>query len=215
MRYDMHIHTYHSHCSSLKPEVILKLAKKRGLQGVGMVDHNTCKGALMVKKLNKDKDFEVVPGQEVSTDKGHVLAYYTTEDIKERELYDVLDKIHDLGGIAVVAHPFRLMPTLGFKHPLWKLYKHIDGVEVLNGRNMLHNVNKRTFHTAQELGMGIVGGSDAHFPIEIGNCMTLFKDDFRKSLKKHLTRVDHRRGYTIKGIIGSFMSVGQQVKSRL
>ena len=215
MRYDMHVHTHHSYCSSLKPAIILKQAKKLGLKGIGVVDHNTCKGGLEVKRLNKDRNFEVIPGQEISTDKGHVLAYYTTENIRKRELYSVLDAIHDMNGLAVVAHPFRLVPYLGFKHPLWKLYRSIDGIEVLNGRNMLHMVNKKTFHTAQELGMGLVGGSDAHFPFEIGNCMTVFKKDFRDSLKKHLTRVDYRQGYTLKGLAGSVLSIGEQVKSRI
>ena len=76
MKYDLHIHTHHSACSILKPKTILKIAKKVGLDGIAVADHNTIKGGQEVSKANKDKNFEVIPGIEVSTDRGHVLGLY-------------------------------------------------------------------------------------------------------------------------------------------
>ena len=73
MRYDLHMHTYRSKCSNLRPDVILKLAKKKGLDGIAITDHHEIRGALEVKKLNKDKDFEVIVGEEISTNYGDVL----------------------------------------------------------------------------------------------------------------------------------------------
>ena len=63
MKYDLHNHTNHSPCSNLKPEILLKFVEKRGMNGIAVTDHNTIKGALEVKKLNKDKDFEVIARQ--------------------------------------------------------------------------------------------------------------------------------------------------------
>ena len=60
MRYDLHMHTYHSKCSNLKPKTILKLAKKNKLDGIAITDHHEIKGAIEVKNLNKNKDFEVM-----------------------------------------------------------------------------------------------------------------------------------------------------------
>ena len=83
MKYDLHMHTHYSKCSNLKPEILLKIAKKRGLNGIAITDHNVVEGALKVKKLNKDKDFEVIVGEEISTDAGEVLAYYLNKEIKK------------------------------------------------------------------------------------------------------------------------------------
>ena len=82
MRYDLHVHTYHSACSVLMPETILKIAKKAGLDGIAVADHNTIKGGVEVSKANKDRDFEVIPGIEVNTDRGHVLGLYVNREIK-------------------------------------------------------------------------------------------------------------------------------------
>ena len=57
-KYDLHIHTEYSRCSNLKPEILLKLAKKLKFDGIAVTDHNTIKGSLAVKRLNKDKDLK-------------------------------------------------------------------------------------------------------------------------------------------------------------
>ena len=82
MKYDLHIHTYNSACSILKPNTILKIAKRVGLDGIAVADHNTIKGGLEVSKANKDKNFEVIPSIEVNTDRGHVLGLYVNKEIK-------------------------------------------------------------------------------------------------------------------------------------
>ena len=74
LKYDLHVHTNYSKCSNMKLEVLLKTAKKRGLNGIAVTAHNTIEGALKAKKLNKDRNFEVIVGEEVSTAQGDVLA---------------------------------------------------------------------------------------------------------------------------------------------
>ena len=56
-KYDLHIHTNYSSCSRINPKKLLKIAKKRGLDGIAITNHNTIQGGLEVKKLNKDKNF--------------------------------------------------------------------------------------------------------------------------------------------------------------
>ncbi|MCG8571012.1 MAG: PHP domain-containing protein [Spirochaetes bacterium] len=108
MKYDLHTHTMYSRCSNLKPEVLLKLAKKFNLNGIAITDHYTIKGALAVSKLNKDKDFEVIVGSEIDTPQGSILAYYINKEIKSRNILEILDEIRTQGGLAAIAHPFRL-----------------------------------------------------------------------------------------------------------
>src|SRR3990167_1868027 len=65
LKYDLHMHTCYSKCSNLRPEILLKTAKERGLNGIAVTDHNTIEGALRIKNLNKDKNFEVIIGEEI------------------------------------------------------------------------------------------------------------------------------------------------------
>ena len=87
MKYDLHNHTYYSKCSNLKPEILIKAAKKKGMDGIAVTDHNTMKGALEARKLNKDKDFEVILGEEIGTNFGDVIGLYLKKEIKSKEFF--------------------------------------------------------------------------------------------------------------------------------
>ncbi len=199
MRYDLHIHTKYSKCASLDPLDILKIAKKRELDGIAVTDHNTMEGALKVSKLNKDKDFEVVVGSEIKTNLGDVLVYYQTEEIKEREFPSVLDKIKEQGGFACVAHPCRIVPWNKFKGDFSK----VDCcVETFNSRTLPFE-NVRASKIAKKHNLVGLGGSDAHFKFDIGKGYTLFDGDLKKSV--HIKRVK-TGGTTRYGIISGLMS---------
>ena len=58
MKIDFHTHTYYSYDSLMKPLKILEIAKKKGLNGIVICDHNTIQGGLETKKLNNDKYFK-------------------------------------------------------------------------------------------------------------------------------------------------------------
>ncbi|MBW2984672.1 PHP domain-containing protein [Candidatus Woesearchaeota archaeon] len=202
MKYDMHVHTNYSLCSNLKPETVLKLAKKKGLDGIAVADHNEIKGALKVKKLNKDKDFEVVIGSEIKTDKGDILAYYINKQIRSKELSDVLDEIKQQNGLAVIAHPYRLLPHLRFRCPIQKIKDKVDGVECLNSRASFL-ANNLALTVSDKLGIAKLAGSDAHFAFEIGKAFTVFDGDLRKAIKNKKTKVE---GSSFTGFIGGTMS---------
>src|SRR3989338_8905579 len=164
LKYDLHTHTCYSKCSNLKPEVLLKIAKERGLDGIAVTDHNTIEGALKAKKLSKDKEFEVIVGDEVRTNYGDVLAYYLQKEIKFRELFSVIDEVKAQGGLIAIAHPFRISvnPTLKFRYPLEKIKNKIDAIECFNAR-MLPGNNNKADKMSNKLNVAKTAGSDAHF----------------------------------------------------
>lgn len=43
MKYDLHIHSKYSSDGVLEPERIIKIATKRGLNGIAITDHDTIK----------------------------------------------------------------------------------------------------------------------------------------------------------------------------
>ena len=187
-KYDLHIHSHYSTCSSNSPETILKVAKKRGLDGIAVTDHNTIKGALFVKKLNKDRDFEVIVGEEIKTPVCEILAYHVNEEIKPGPLGEVLDKLHDQGCITSIAHPFTLgVIRRSVPIDLRKLIGKVDAIETFNGRmfTMLSNMKARTF--ALENGFAQTGGSDAHFAWEIGRGWTVIEDSLERDISARNT----------------------------
>ena len=188
-KYDLHTHTFYSSCSNTKPESILKAAKKRGLNGIAVTDHNTIKGGQTVKRLNKNKDFEVIVGAEIYCDKAEILGYYLNEEIKPGKVEEVVEQIHSQGGIAVVSHPFTLAlirKKIGFDLKKVK----VDGIEVFNARNLFASENERALELAKKNNLAQIGSSDAHFAYEVGRGYTLFEGEFRKAVKQRKTMAE-------------------------
>lgn len=168
---DFHVHTKYSFDSIMPPKLVIELARRRGLDGVAIVDHDTIAGALATIEANRYSDFTVIPGIEIKSDLGDVIALYVHRDVRSRAFADVIAEIHEQGGLAYVPHPVRTfgpnLPQIHARHPqvdLWELY---------NGR-----YEGRDFCEAQNVfrALGIEGalcGSDAHNPWEIGALRTL------------------------------------------
>ena len=187
MKYDLHIHTHLSRCSRIKPEKLLKIAKERGLNGIAVTDHNTIKGGLAVSELNKDQDFEVIVGAEMKTVDGEILGLYLNEEIKSREMFEVIDEIKQQGGIAIIAHPTARFRS-SLKQPCMELKGRIHGIEAFNSR-ALPLENWRAQRMASKFRFGTTGGSDAHFYYEIGRGYTEFEGDLRHAIKTKSTKV--------------------------
>jgi predicted metal-dependent phosphoesterase TrpH len=202
-KYDLHIHSYCSPCSVNKPADILKCAKKASLDGIAITDHGTTKGALQVKKLNKDAQFEVIIGEEIRTDCGDLLALYVQEEIKHTELFSVLEEIKAQDALAVIAHPFRFVPWLKFSYPMAKIKDSISAVEVFNSRNFSYS-NVKAMKIADALHIAKVGSSDAHFPFDIGKGYTIFEGNLRKAIKDKRTDAKGTTQYAIfSGVLAS------------
>ena len=206
MKYDLHNHTYYSKCSNLKPEILLKIAKKKGLNGIAVTDHNTTKGALVVKKLNKDMNFEVIIGEEVDTNFGDVLTYYLNKEIKIHDFFTLVDEVRKQSGLISIPHPFRMSinPKLKFSCPIAKIKDKIDAVECFNAR-MLPGSNEKAQKLAKKLNIPGTGGSDAHFELDIGRAYTIFDDNstLRKALKQNKTGYE---GTIMFGALSGFRS---------
>ena len=174
----------------MKPIKILKIAKKRKLNGIAITDHNTIKGGLEANSLNKDKNFEVIIGAEIKTKVGEILGYYLKKEIKSRDPKQVIKEIHKQGGIAVIAHPFghgiiRKCAGIDIKY-----LKGLNGVETHNARNMFHWENFYAELAAAKYKLAKTGGSDAHSYNEIGRGYTLFNGNLKSAIKKKKTHAD-------------------------
>lgn len=78
MKFDLHVHTKYSKDSLLNPKTVLKIAKKKGLNGIAITDYNTIKGALATQKINDDENFTVIVGSEIKTEYGDTIGFISS-----------------------------------------------------------------------------------------------------------------------------------------
>ena len=190
LKIDLHLHTHYSADATTTLKEVVHHAKKRGLDGIAVTDHDTTSGAL---RLMKQKHFLVIPGIEISSLQGHVLALNVTQPIPpELSLPETVEKIHQFGGIAVIAHPTAVLKT-GLGHTLISSASNLDAVEVINTAAFpFFLTTYLSRRLAQRLKLPQTAGSDAHHPDEIGNAYTLInadsnRDDVTDAVKKGRT----------------------------
>jgi len=180
---DLHTHSNHSHDSFTKAKDIVRLAKKRGLTGIAVTDHNTIAGALEAQKSNDDSRFEVIIGSEIATDAGDVIGLYLSREIQSRNVESVIEEIHDQGGLAVLPHPFRA------RMPGENLVLKVDAIEIFNSREGVAS-NTKARELALRFAKPSICGSDAHFGFEVGSCRLLVEgDDSRAGITSGRTKV--------------------------
>lgn len=93
-RTDLHIHTVLSPCGDLEmsPARIVSLASKRGLDIIGITDHNTTKQCELVWKLGQRFGLTVIPGCEMtSREEVHCLGFFEDFDAL-REFQHFIDQ---------------------------------------------------------------------------------------------------------------------------
>jgi predicted metal-dependent phosphoesterase TrpH len=190
--FDLHIHTsWNSADSNLHPVELIREAKRLGLDGVVVTEHDKCWDRFQIRDLAAEHNFLFLRGMEVSTDLGHILVYGLEEYVSGiRQAEKLRRVVNDAGGAMVVAHPFRRAFTADFqsgekptpltleaaiKRPVFAL---IDGVEVCNGASA-DRENRFAIDACEVLRLAPTGGSDAHSDLGIGCYATQFDDPIR------------------------------------
>ena len=78
--FDLHCHSFFSGDGVSSPEALIAAARKKGLDGFAITDHNTCEavdylvGEGLMRADGQPVDgFLIIPGVEVTTAEGHLL----------------------------------------------------------------------------------------------------------------------------------------------
>ncbi len=196
---DLHIHTIYSWDGTCDTKAVLKRAAEVGLDVVAITDHNEIRGGLEAQDLAPAYGVEVIPGSEISTAEGHLLALFIQRNIpKGLSLAKTLRYVADQGGCAVAAHPAaRGMNSLSpeavrraLVHP--DLGRVLVGIEVFNAGLLHIGSNSIAQALADALPVAQVGSSDAHMFWMIGAGATRFPgrsaQDLRRALEARQTR---------------------------
>ncbi|MCQ2056273.1 MAG: PHP domain-containing protein [archaeon] len=168
MKADLHIHSTYSDDGWQTPEAILARAADCGLGCVAITDHNSFEAFFRIKS----SDIIIVPAEEISSSSGHILAYGINKKVNDRmSVIDTINAIHEAGGIAIAAHPYRIRTGLGEKN----IIPEFDGVEALNARST-KGANLKSKKFAESFGKVITAGSDAHRCTSIGEGYLVIPD---------------------------------------
>lgn len=176
---DIHVHTAdYSSCSNIDLENGILQAKKIGLDGICITDHESNEIADKANDLAKKHDFLVIVGMELLTYEGDLLIFgldqVPAEKMHANELINLVSK---KGGVVISAHPFREFK--GINRAMGEYIRELDGlsgIEAFNGNTKLNN-NFKAYNLGVDLGMPCSGGSDAHTVERVGKYATKFSSE--------------------------------------
>lgn len=208
IRLDPHVHSEASYDGNEPVELILEHAADIGLDGVVITDHDVIDASLRAARLAPEYGLVGVPGVEVSTAHGHLLAIGVEEMPPRRApLGETAQWVRENGGVAIVPHPFqRSRHGIKRRHLLSELEaegRDIDAIEVYNSWLFTGYKNRRARRFAFENGYPGVAGSDAHKVPYVGRAYTEISvdkprtevdgDDVLAAIRKGATAVNGQR----------------------
>lgn len=165
VKVDLHMHTHHSRDCTIPTAEVIRLCRKRGLDGIAVTDHNTLAGGLEALALAPE-GFTVIPGEEIKSSEGEIIGLFLSEEIPAGLTpEETAGRIREQGGVVVVPHPFDPLRRSPLKTPaLERLCATglVDAIEVLNARMALRSHNLRGAEFAARLGLPGTAGSDGH-----------------------------------------------------
>lgn len=155
---DLHVHSIYSDGRN-KPRELLAYAKKIGIDIIALTDHDTSKGVMEFRKN------EIIPGQEVSTEAGHVVILCEfPPEISKRDLEYIIEYSKLNNCVIFPSHPYdRFRKGLG---DLILKYK-FDAIEVYNPKAP-KGANERALRICNQLKLSPLSNSDAHIMEALG-----------------------------------------------
>ncbi|MEI6060427.1 MAG: PHP domain-containing protein [Bacteroidota bacterium] len=123
-RADLHIHTVLSPCGDLEmsPVKIVKRAREKGLDIIGITDHNTTRHCQLISKLAEPAGIFVLMGAEVTTrEEVHCLTFFENDDLLaefqvylEKHLPHTMNNIEKFGYQLVVDEEEQIIDEIEF-----------------------------------------------------------------------------------------------------
>jgi predicted metal-dependent phosphoesterase TrpH len=166
---DLHTHTRFFHGFQGEPtafdpigaRLLALWGQRYGLDGIALTNHDYY--SPFDSAMGRT---QFIPGIEIMTTVGHLLVVGPDPPRRtvpgQRTPEEVVSRAHSNGCAAIIAHPFR-----GGR--VRESEADFDAVEI-NGKHPDNDGRVRAL--SETLGVPVVGGSDAHYPFEVGRTFT-------------------------------------------
>jgi hypothetical protein len=184
MRIDLHIHTFpRSSCSQIDPKELLLQARRVGLDGLCLTEHQELWSPGEIEEIAQDRGIRIFRGNEITTNQGDILVFGYEENVKGVIMIQELRKrVVSERGLMIAAHPFRGFLLFGIGQLQMKveeacqrtLFQYVDGVEIFNSK-VTDSENEMARQVAERLGLLAVAGSDAHRIADVGRGVTILE----------------------------------------
>ncbi len=190
---ELHSHSELSYDGRDPIELLLEQAEAVGLDALAVTDHDEIDASLEAAAIADEYGLVGIPGMEVSSAAGHILALGVEELIPAGLSYDeTLDRIRESGGIAVVPHPFQASRHGVAPHVTRDQLANADAIEVYNSRLFTGRANRQAERFAELRGLPMTAGSDAHIAEMVGQAVTEV-DAYHRSAEGILDAVSEGR----------------------
>ena len=165
MRIDLHLHSRYSHDGRSTLEELIERCAECGLDRIALTDHNTVEGALALAEIAPDL---AIVGEEAKTREGEVIGLFITRRLPPyMRAEDVMDMIHEMGGLTYVPHPLDRHRSNFSAERIAELAGRIDIIETYNAWCEPAE-NQAAARLAKDLEKVSATGSDAHAASELG-----------------------------------------------
>jgi len=165
LRVDLHLHSSYSHDGQSSLAQLIERCRERGLDRIALTDHNTVEGALALQRLEPGL---AIVGEEVKAQPGEVIGLFVTGPLPPYlPAREVMDLIHEMGGLVYVPHPFDRHRSNFSAERLLELADRIDIIETYNPWCDAA-ANRAAVRFATDLDKVAATGSDSHSARELG-----------------------------------------------
>lgn len=196
---DLHLHTRASDGLATPRELLERVEHATDLDVIAITDHDDTTSALEARALAEQRNYRVrvIPGVEVTTRDGHLLALFVEERPPAlRSLAQTAEWVLARGGLCVAPHPFtRWTHSLNLR-ALDDARDLVAGVEVLNASLAGRASRARALAFAERHRLAQVGASDAHVQAVVGLARTRFpgrtETDLRRAIEERRTVAEGR-----------------------
>ena len=164
---ETHCHTRYSADCLMRPARMIEACSERGIDRLFITDHNIARGAFEMAEMAPDL---VVPGQEILTSQGELLAFFINEEVPAHlSPMETIERLRTQGAVVSISHPFDICRRGHWQESeLRSILPYVDAIEVFNARCYSQRMNERASSLAREVGQLGTVGSDAHSYREIG-----------------------------------------------